>query len=333
MTTFSSLGAGTAGLWTRAQALEVTSRGRLDHLVATGVWQSPLPGVHSDGGTVLDPVQRAFDAYLASGGGVQHHDGRRALRAVPSHRTAARVWGLPLVDDDPVTGGVDHLLDDVLVLTGSGRDLVSPRGEGDPRARALMRHRGALSGDDLVRLPSGLWVTTPLRTVMDCLLVVDHEAAVCLLDHGLHEQLFTVADLAPALEARTGRPGVRLQARAVAVAAADSRAESPNETLARPVLMPVLPGLVPQYRLRDSRGRVLARFDLADPEVRLGVEADGRRGHPGEQMVAKDQRRDRRAEAYGWSTERVRWFELRREQEQVRRRVLARRALQVARAA
>jgi very-short-patch-repair endonuclease len=38
-------------------------------------------------------------------------------------------------------------------------------------------------------------------------------------------------------------------------------------------------------------------------------------------MVAKDRRRDRRTEAYGWRTERVTWFELRREQPAVLRRI------------
>jgi hypothetical protein len=75
------------------------------------------------------------------------------------------------------------------------------------------------------------------------------------------------------------------------VSAADGRAESPAETLVRLLLLPDLPGLVPQVRVLDGR-RVLARFDLADEELMLAVEADGRRGHAGEVMAAKDRARD-----------------------------------------
>ena len=55
--------------------------------------------------------------------------------------------------------------------------------------------------------------------------------------------------------------------------------------------------------------------------VRLAVECDGTAAHAGAAMVAKDRRRDRRTEAYGWRTERVTWFELRRESADVLRRI------------
>lgn len=107
-----------------------------------------------------------------------------------------------------------------------------------------------------------------------------------------------------------------------AVRLADGRAESPHETLTRLVLQPHLPGLVPQHRLRDDGGRVLARFDLGDPTLRLAVEADGRAGHEGPAMAARDRRRDRACDARGWRTERVVWFETRCRQEALVRRVL-----------
>ena len=96
-----------------------------------------------------------------------------------------------------------------------------------------------------------------------------------------------------------------------AVARADRRTESPAETLARLALLPTMPGFVPQHRLLGPGGRVLARFDLADEELRLAVEADGKAGHAGPQMVAKDRLRGRVSEMHGWRTERVTWWELR----------------------
>lgn len=41
-------------------------------------------------------------------------------------------------------------------------------------------------------------------------------------------------------------------------------------------------------------------------------------------MVTKDRRRDRGAERRGWTTERVTWFELRRQQASVVRRMVER---------
>ena len=80
---------------------------------------------------------------------------------------------------------------------------------------------------------------------------------------------------------------------------ADGRAESPAQTLARLRLLPVLPDLEPQVELFDAAARLVARFDLGDRRVRLAVEADGKAGHAGPAMVAKDRRRDRRTTASG----------------------------------
>ena len=120
---------------------------------------------------------------------------------------------------------------------------------------------------------------------------------------------------------RAGRGRAHSLALQAAVRLADGRAESPPETLARLLLLPALPGLEPQVELYDEAWRPVARFDLGDRSVRLAVECDGKAAHAGAAMVAKDRRRDRRTEAYGWRTERVTWFELRREQPAVLRRI------------
>jgi very-short-patch-repair endonuclease len=82
-----------------------------------------------------------------------------------------------------------------------------------------------------------------------------------------------------------------------------------------------MPGFVPQHRLVGPDGRVLARYDLADEVLRLAVEADGKAGHAGSAMVAKDRRRDRMSEQHGWRTERVTWWELRRQRAAFVRRI------------
>lgn len=83
------------------------------------------------------------------------------------------------------------------------------------------------------------------------------------------------------------------------VALADPRAESPPESRLRVLL--ALAGLdaVPQYRVRDEAGNVLARVDLAFPEYRIAIEYDGA-WHAEERQFARDRRRLNRLVAAGW---------------------------------
>lgn len=313
----SELGAKTLGVWTRQAALAVLTPGQVDHLLANGAWEPLLPGVYADGGYQRDPLQRAAAAVMASGDPVARAPGER-VRAVACGRTAARVHELPLIDDDdPATGAAEHLIDDVHTFRArSGRS-----GSFAAMGRELRRHRLTLLEGELVRHPSGLLLTSALRTAVDCARLLTHEATVCLLDDGLHRGLFSPADLAAAVRLRGGWPGVRRLA--AAVRAADGRAESPGETLARLLLQPVVPGLRPQVQVRDKRGRVVARLDLGDEQLLLGFEVDGKRGHSGAQMVAKDRRRDRRTDVLGWWVERCTWHELRTRQDEVRARALS----------
>jgi hypothetical protein len=270
----SSLGLRSCGVWTRAEALAVLGRGQVDALVRARTWQVPWRGVYADAGHELDPEQRAWAAVLAAGGAQDDQSGRR-LRAVARGRTAARVWGLPLVDDrDPATGSDEHRLDEVAV----GRRLPTQHWAG----RELRPFRTALSSAELVRLPSGVWLTSPLRTLVDCAGVLSFDALVCALDAGLRRRPVTPQDLEAAVRARTGRAHSRTLRSAVR--RADARAESPPETLARLLLSPSLPGLVPQVELVDhagARGRAV-RPRRRDRTARRGVRRQGRARRPGD---------------------------------------------------
>ena len=317
MADLSGLGARSLSVWTRRQAGALLTPGEIASLVRTGVWQVVWRGVYSDGGFVLDAEQRAVGAVLAAGGTldpVPHPvTGEPQLRAAACGRTAARVWGFPLIDDaDPSTGAEEYLLDDVAVA----RRVATARSG----RRTLRPHEVRLGVSDLVRRPSGLWVTSPLRTLVDCARLLSVEALVCATDAALHRHQVTLAGLAAGAAAGEGRPGAPALRRAVELA--DLRSESPAETLTRLLLLPVIPTLVPQVELFDSASRLVARFDLADQAVRFAVEADGKRGHAGTAMVARDRRRDRSTGRWGWATERVTWFELRRQQAALVQRVL-----------
>lgn len=312
----SSLGSGTAGIWTRAEALHVVSAQRIRTFLQDGTWRVVLPGVYADGGYESTAEQRALAAVLVSGGSTGQpllaaH--RHLWRAVAAGRTAARIWRLPLVDDDDPTTGARGLLHDDVVVRGARDALVSG-------GRHVHRWQWKLEADDVTRRASGLLVTTIARTLSDCARLLTREALVCAIDDALHRGWVTSAGLRSYAAQQGGRPGA--PAFRDAIGAADARAESPHETLVRLLLLPALPQLRPQVRLLDG-GRTVARFDLADEAARFAVEADGRAGHAGDVMAARDRRRDSRTAARGWHTERVTWWEVRRAPERTRAQVVS----------
>jgi hypothetical protein len=297
-----SLGNGNGGVWTTAEAVQCgLSNAQVEHRLATREWQLLRRGVHCDGGIVPDAAMRGWAAVKAAGG---------PGRSWAAGRTTARLFRLPLIDDDdPATGAAEHVHDEVAVLA-SRRPTQRPT--------LHVQRLKLVRGDTL--LVDGCPTLTLYRALPGLARTLTREALVCLLDAALHQGLVDQARLAAVVAAESGRNGGALLRRAVGLA--DGRAESPAETLARLILLPVLPGLVPQVQLFDRGMREVARFDLGDEELKLAVEADGARGHAGGQMVAKDRRRDRATGRYGWTTERCTWWELRREQAELRARVL-----------
>lgn len=295
-----SLGAGTGGVWTAAHARSAgLSPSAVQRRVRAGLWQVLRRGVYTWGGTVPDARTRAWAAVLAAGG---------PGRARAAGRTAARVWGLPLVDDhDPLLPPQRRqAADDDVLGTAPGR------------VPGLHVARVRLAPEERLRL-HGLPVLSPLRTLVDLTRVLEHDALVCALDDALRRGLVMPEQLLAVVADRVGRPGTaRLRS---AVAVADGRAESPLETLTRLLLLPVLPGLVPQVRVLDRACRIVARVDLGDEELRFGVEADGAAYHGGGAAWAADRRREQRLAEHGWSLERVTWADVRRDGAQTRQRV------------
>ena len=97
MTDLSSLGAATGGNWTRKQSLTLLKPSQIRRRLRDGEWQAPWPGVYADSGHLLDPVQEGYAAVLASYRRTGEGD------AVLCMRSAARGWGMPLIDDDDPT--------------------------------------------------------------------------------------------------------------------------------------------------------------------------------------------------------------------------------------
>lgn len=317
MTKLVALGSEARGVWTRKQALKVTTPGRVRGLLAAGIWQSPLPGIYADGGSRLTPCQRAVAVTLG-------HKG-----SVACGRTAARWWQLPLIDDDdPATGARECSIDDIAsTSTRTVKGAAAPKLPLawqatciEAQVRVVHHHRLVIPEADTVDI-GGAKVLSLRRTLADCARLLTHEALVCALDDALHRELLTVEDLGHLVDRRRGRPGGVELARAVSLA--DGRAESPLETLGRLILLPVLPGLVPQVKVFDRAVNLVARLDLADEVRRFGVEADGKAAHSKPKQVTRDARRSDRVSAQGWGPlSRYGWWEARCTPDQLRERIL-----------
>jgi very-short-patch-repair endonuclease len=152
-----------------------------------------------------------------------------------------------------------------------------------------------LAVDD-VDLIGRLRCTSARRTALDIARTEPLLEAVVALDVMLARAIVGRSELTEAGAQLVGRGARRAQQ---AVSLADPRAESPPESRLRVLL--ALAGLdaVPQYRVRDEAGNVLARVDLAFPEHRIAIEYDGA-WHAEDQQFASDRRRLNRLVAAGW---------------------------------
>lgn len=170
---------------------------------------------------------------------------------------------------------------------------------GDFRTRSgLTVHRDLLR-DDEVCTRGGIPLTTELRTAWDLarwLPTVDAVVAVDALARTggfAPSRLLRIQDHYPRARWRACVPGV--------VDLANPLAESAMESRARLVLvLRGLPRPALQYEVFDERGQFVARLDMAYPELRIGIEYDGR-GHLTRWEQERDARRQNALDACGWS--------------------------------
>jgi very-short-patch-repair endonuclease len=174
--------------------------------------------------------------------------------------------------------------------------IVPERDRFGPVAGLLIR-RASLPDSD-VRSVRRYSCTTPTRTALDIARAEELPESVVGLDVLLRHGLVRAGDLAKAAGALAPGRGTR-RAR-TAVALADERAESPQESRLRVLLLTSGLAAVPQYVVRDADGRFIARVDLAFPEHRVAIEYDGAwHGKPGQ--LAHDRRRLNALVAAGWT--------------------------------
>lgn len=248
-------------------------------LVRRGRWQRLHRGVFWTQPVDTPPLlTRLAAARLAAG----RDD---APAGVVSGRSAARLWHL----DDGRDGGPVEL-----TLPRSARRSQPPD----------LRYRWQALDPTEVTVRAGFPVTTVLRTLSDLARMTAYPPMLAIADAALREGRTDRAAL-DALVAALPRRARR------AMADADGRAESPFESRVRAeLILAGLPPPVPQHVVRDGRGRFLARVDLAWPERRLALEADGAEVHAGPAALRRDLRRQNLLMAAAWVVLRFTWADL-----------------------
>jgi len=181
------------------------------------------------------------------------HD--RLATGTLSHRTAALVWGLPLVGD-----------------RSTGVHLTVPLGAGGRSRRDIVRHATSRPVQETLR--DGLRVTTVARTVVDLARSAGFLTGVTAADHALHAGLTDRGELDEVLAAITGTRGYRVARQVVDFA--DGRTESAGESLSRVRMHELgVPRPVPQQEFHLPGERDY-RVDFYWPDKRRSGEFDGK---------------------------------------------------------
>jgi len=215
-----------------------------------------------------------------------------------THRLHARGAALRMPRGAALAGrsAADLLgLRDVVAPADPVEVVVPPSTRWDPEPGIVVRS-AELAGAVLARGPFLRW-TTGLRTAVDLARFAPPEDAVVLLDQLVHARVVDLGQVRAAVAALPTCRGAALARRAVA--AADGRAESPQETRVRLLLAAHgLPAPVAQHEV-VAGGRFVARVDFGWPAHRLALEYDGAwHAEPGQ--FARDRRRLSALAAAGW---------------------------------
>lgn len=204
------------------------------------------------------------------------------LRGIRSHRTAAEHWGFA------VPPGDDRV--DITVANKARRTNV-PRGA-DLHFRDYAPEE--IEGD----------VTTPLRTVLDCLRDEPLRVALSVGDSALRLGTVTWEQIAEAVGRLRG-PRSRIAQRRLA--ALDAKAANAFESSCRAILIEAgITGFRLQVNIRHRRQWV-GRVDLADPARRIVIECDGFETHGDRDAFVRDLVRHTSLGAAGWRSLRFTW--------------------------
>ena len=148
-------------------------------------------------------------------------------------------------------------------------------------------------------------VTTPDRTLVDCMRNLPLDESLPIVDSALRGDDFSHGEIIDLAEATQGRGRARV--RAVA-GAATGKAANPFESVSRAQTL-LVPGLNVQaqlpVRVRGSRRKL--HPDLGDPRLRIAIETEGFEWHGDSAALTRDCRRYNALTLMGWQVIRFSW--------------------------
>jgi very-short-patch-repair endonuclease len=270
-----------AGAISRAQAQACgLTRRMIERRVSSGRWTPIHRGVYSIAGVPPSWLTTVWAAALAAGEG-----------AVVSHETALLLDGLSdrMLPRRPIKLTLRH-----------GTHPYVPG--------AIVHQLGDLAPRHIARHRSGLMVTTAARGIVDVSATVGERHLGHLVDDLIVARLVSLAQISCCLRdvTRRGKPGVRALGRVL-----DDRRDGyvpPHSELERKLFEVLAAGGLPRPRRQvplPGRGAIEGVVDAAYPDVRLVIEADGRRWHTRVRDLARDHLRDAEAARVGWQTLRL----------------------------
>ncbi len=248
---------------------------------------------HIDAALEAGLIRRTSHGHYCLAGANAAQAAAHRLSGAASHTTAALHWGwkVRLASADP------H------VTVRAKRSLPSGASDG------VVLHWRDLDADDV----ADGWVTTPVRTVIDCCLDLPFADALSVADSARRGGLRPSTVLA-----RSAWLPLRQRDQVARVlAASDSRATGPFESSLRAIALGV-PGLVVEPQTRIRYDGFFARVDLADEGLRLVLEADSHEFHTERKAFDRDCRRYNGLVTRDWLVLRFTWEQVMFEPDVVR---------------
>jgi len=254
------------GLLTRDQARAAgMTDDQVDQRLRRGRWVLVRRGVVRVTGAPSTEAQAVLAACLAVG-----------REAVASHLTAARLWRLRLPDPEKIE-----------VTTPPGRR---------SRLDGVRHHRLATLGAEDVHRVTGVPVTTPARTLLDCGSRVEAAVLGKAVDDALRRRLLRMVDLVASHRRRpTAALGTVLAERAPGY---DPGGSDRELQVLRHLVAAGLPAPVQQHPV--TVGDRSFRLDLAYPHALVAIEFDGWDAHGTFEAFHGDRERSRLLVAAGW---------------------------------
>ncbi|MDG4665145.1 DUF559 domain-containing protein [Mycobacterium sp. 236(2023)] len=186
-------------------------------------------------------------------------------------------------------------------------------------AQGIVVHREKLL-DDEVCLVQSIDCTTAARTALDMGRRIPGDEAIIRIDALLNATRCPIAEVSKVLARHPGARGIRRLREVLELV--DGGAESPQETRVRLLLVRSgAPKPQTQIPVRNAAGRVIRRIDMGWPAYRVGVEYDGEQHWTDSANHADDITRLEFLAERGWTIVRVSARHLRREPDNIWRRV------------